>query len=88
MPDSLIQMKGIAKTFPGVVALNNVSLDLNQGEILSIVGENGAGKSTLMKILCGEYPWGTYEGEIHMNGCPLQLHSPRLAERAGIAMIH
>ncbi|MCL2128494.1 MAG: sugar ABC transporter ATP-binding protein [Treponema sp.] len=89
MPETdLIQMRGITKTFPGVVALNNVSLELKQGEILSIVGENGAGKSTLMKILSGDYPWGRYEGEILMNGAPLCIQSPRYAERAGIAMIY
>jgi ABC-type sugar transport system ATPase subunit len=85
---SLIQMKGITKTFPGVVALNNVSLELGKGEVLSLVGENGAGKSTLMKILSGDYPHGSYEGEILMNGVPLHIHSPRHAEKAGIAMIY
>ena len=86
--DSLIQMRGIVKTFPGVTALDNVSLDLQKGEILSLVGENGAGKSTLMKILCGDYPSGTYGGEILMNGVHLPIYSPRHAEKAGIAMIH
>ena len=85
--DTLIQMTGIVKTFPGVTALNNVSLDLKKGEILSLIGENGAGKSTLMKILSGDYPYGTYDGDVIMNGVPLHIHSPRHAERAGIAMI-
>ncbi|MDR3338152.1 MAG: ATP-binding cassette domain-containing protein, partial [Treponema sp.] len=59
MGENLIEMKGITKTFPGVVALNDISLELRKGEILSLVGENGAGKSTLMKVLSGDYPWGT-----------------------------
>ncbi|MDR0399793.1 MAG: sugar ABC transporter ATP-binding protein [Treponema sp.] len=86
--DSLIEMRGITKTFPGVVALNDVSIDLKKGEILSLIGENGAGKSTLMKILSGDYPHGSYGGEIVMDGAPLRISSPGYAEKAGIAMIY
>jgi D-xylose transport system ATP-binding protein len=86
--NTLLTMEGITKTFPGVVALNDVSVDLNRGEILSLVGENGAGKSTLMKILSGDYPHGSYEGEIVMEGVPLRISSPHYAEKAGIAMIY
>jgi D-xylose transport system ATP-binding protein len=86
--DNLIEMRGITKTFPGVVALNDVSIDLRSGEILSLVGENGAGKSTLMKILSGDYPHGSYGGEIIMEGVPLRISSPGYAEKAGIAMIY
>jgi ABC-type sugar transport system ATPase subunit len=86
--DNLIEMRGITKTFPGVVALNDISIDLKKGEILSLVGENGAGKSTLMKILSGDYPYGSYEGEIIMEGAPLRISSPGYAEKAGIAMIY
>jgi ABC-type sugar transport system ATPase subunit len=86
--DNLIEMRNITKNFPGVVALNDVSIDLKKGEILSLVGENGAGKSTLMKILSGDYPHGSYGGEIIMEGVPLHISSPGYAEKAGIAMIY
>lgn len=60
----LLEMKNITKTFGVVKAVDNVSLRVNAGEIISLCGENGSGKSTLMKVLCGIYPHGTYEGEI------------------------
>ncbi|MDR2375794.1 MAG: sugar ABC transporter ATP-binding protein [Treponema sp.] len=86
--DNLIEMRGITKTFPGIVALDDVSIDLKKGEILSLVGENGAGKTTLMKILSGDYSHGSYGGEIIMEGVPLRISSPGYAEKAGIAMIY
>ncbi len=64
----ILQMQNITKTFPGVQALSNVNLEINPGEIHSLVGENGAGKSTLMKILSGVYPYGNYEGQIIIKG--------------------
>ncbi len=88
MSDVLLEMKHITKTFPGVVALNDVSIDLRKGEIMSLIGENGAGKSTLMKILAGDYPHGSYTGEITLDGEPLHISSTRYAEKAGIAMIY
>lgn len=85
----ILKMEHMTKRFPGVVALNDVGIELYEGEILSLVGENGAGKSTLMKILAGDYPYGSYEeGEITLDGQPLRISSPRYAEKAGIAMIH
>lgn len=60
-------MKNITKKFGDVVALNNISIS-RTGEILSLCGENGSGKSTLMKVLCGIYPSGDYEGEIYFSG--------------------
>ncbi len=59
----LLEMKNITKKFGEVVALNNISISLETGEILSLCGENGSGKSTLMKVLCGIYPAGDYEGK-------------------------
>ena len=55
MEDYILQMKDITKTFPGVTALDSVSLDVRRGEVHALVGENGAGKSTLMKVLSGAY---------------------------------
>jgi len=84
----LLEMRNITKVFPGVRALDGVTFDLFAGEIHALVGENGAGKSTLMKILGGVYPYGTYEGEILVDGRPQVLHKVRDAEQAGIAVIY
>ena len=73
MMNYILEMKNVTKKFPGVLALNKVTLQLKKGEILGICGENGAGKSTLMKILSGTYPYGTYEGEILYDGVPVKL---------------
>jgi len=82
----LLAMRHIAKSFPGVTALSDVSLTLRSGEVLCVVGENGAGKSTLMKILAGAQR--ADEGEILVDGTPVQIASPRAAERLGIGMIY
>ncbi len=63
----LLEMKNITKTFGSVKAIDNVCLRLNAGEIVSLCGENGSGKSTLMKVLCGIYPHGSYEGRCCSN---------------------
>ena len=87
-PTNLLEMRSITKTFPGVVALEDVSLAVRQGEIHAICGENGAGKSTLMKVLSGVYPHGTYEGEIVFGGEPVQFRGIRDSESRGIVIIH
>lgn len=84
----VVKMNHITKAFPGIVALNDVSIELNRGELISLCGENGAGKSTLMKILSGEYPYGTYSGEIIVNDKIVKITSNRAAENLGIAMIY
>ena len=84
----LLEMKNITKTFGAVKAIDNVSLRLNAGEVVSLCGENGSGKSTLMKVLCGIYPHGSYEGEIIFSGETLQPGHIRDTERKGIAIIH
>jgi D-xylose transport system ATP-binding protein len=84
----LLEMKNITKAFGAVKAVDNVSLRLNAGEVLSLCGENGSGKSTLMKVLCGIYPWGSYDGEIIFAGETLQAGHIRDTERKGIAIIH
>jgi ribose transport system ATP-binding protein len=82
----LLRMAGIAKTFPGVRALDGVSFEVNAGEVHALVGENGAGKSTLMKILAGAQPADS--GEIVVDGNPVAIDGPRTAERLGIGMIY
>ena len=79
-------MRGIGKTFPGVHALDDVTLTLERGEVLALVGENGAGKSTLMKILSGAQPADC--GSIAIDGREVQIGNPRDAERLGIGMIY
>ncbi|MBK9217869.1 MAG: ATP-binding cassette domain-containing protein [Uliginosibacterium sp.] len=81
-------MKGITKRFPGVVALKDVNLVVETGEIHAICGENGAGKSTLMKVLSGVYPAGTYDGEILLEGRQHRFDSIRDSEEQGIIIIH
>jgi general nucleoside transport system ATP-binding protein len=81
-----IEMRGIVKRFPGVVANDGVTLSVRPGEIHALLGENGAGKSTLMKILYGLYH--PDEGEILLDGEPVRFHGPRDAVEAGLGMVH
>ncbi|MBU3031114.1 multiple monosaccharide ABC transporter ATP-binding protein [Paracoccus marinaquae] len=85
---ALLEMRNITKTFPGVKALDNVSLSVREGEIHAICGENGAGKSTLMKVLSGVYPTGSYDGEIHYDGGTAAFRGIRDSEDRGIIIIH
>jgi putative multiple sugar transport system ATP-binding protein len=85
---ALLEMHNITKTFPGVKALDNVSLEVREGEIHAICGENGAGKSTLMKVLSGVYPVGTYDGQIVYDGQPARFSGIRDSEDRGIIIIH
>ncbi len=84
----ILEMRSITKEFPGVKALDRVSLVVKAGEIHSICGENGAGKSTLMKVLSGVYPYGTYEGEIVFQGHESRFRNIGSSEAAGIVIIH
>ena len=81
-----VQLTGITKRFPGVVANSDVNLTVAAGEVHAICGENGAGKSTLMKILYGMQP--PDEGQIEINGEPIKLRNPQDAIKAGIGMVH
>ena len=82
----LLEMRGIGKRFPGVVALDNVSIQVGAGEVVALCGENGAGKSTLMKILGGVYQPDA--GEILVDGQPVKISNVNDAMRLGIAFIH
>ncbi len=84
----ILEMRGITKEFPGVKALDDVTLKVGKGTIHSICGENGAGKSTLMKVLSGVYPYGTYSGQILFEGKEIRFKSIKESEQAGIAIIH
>jgi len=86
--DFILEMSHIGKVFPGVVALDDVTLKVRRGEIHAICGENGAGKSTLMKVLSGVHPFGTYTGEIFIDGKLAEFHTIRASEAAGIVIIH
>jgi ribose transport system ATP-binding protein len=83
---TLLEVRSLSKRFPGVRALHNVSLILERGEVLAVIGENGAGKSTLMKILAGVQEPDS--GEILLDGKPVRIDSVRAAEHLGIALIH
>ena len=82
----ILEMRGIAKQFPGVRALDGVDFRAFPGEVMALMGENGAGKSTLMKILCGAYP--RTEGQIVFQGKALEIKGPRDAQLEGISIIH
>ena len=84
----LLRMDHITKVFPGVKALDNVNLSVEEGEIHALVGENGAGKSTLMNVLSGIYPYGTYEGDIVYEGEVCKFQKIKDSEKKGIVIIH
>lgn len=83
----LFEMQHVTKRFPGVVALKGVTLKVYKDTIHGLVGENGAGKSTLMKILAGTYPYGSYDGELLLNGSRLELKSAADALDKGIGIV-
>jgi len=85
---TILEMKHVTKRFPGVIALKDVSLKVKEGEILAICGENGAGKSTLMKILSGSYAKKDYEGELWIDGKPVDFTSVAIATKQGIEMVY
>lgn len=86
VPDELLRIEGIRKTFPGVVALDSVDFDLRRGEVHVLLGENGAGKSTLIKMLSGAYRPDS--GRVFAEGREVRIHSAQDAERLGIATIY
>ncbi len=84
----VLEMRHVTKRFPGVLALDDVNLDLRKGEILGVCGENGAGKSTLMKVLSGSYSNREYEGEIVIDGVVQKFENVAMAQKAGIEMVY
>lgn len=88
MANTLLEMKNITKRFGPVVALENVNLEVTEGEIHALCGENGAGKSTLMNVLSGIYQYGTYEGDIIYDGKTCQFQNIKDSEKEGIVIIH
>ena len=83
---AVVKIRSVSKRFPGVQALEDVSLDIRPGEVHAVAGENGAGKSTLMKLLSQlERP---SDGTIEVDGKPVRFRNPRHAQRLGIAMVH
>ena len=83
---NIIEFRHITKTFPGIIACNDISLDIRKGEIHALLGENGAGKSTLMSVLFGMYQ--PEAGEIIIRGKPTKVRGPREATALGIGMVH
>ena len=88
MAKTLLEMKNITKRFGPVVALENVNLEVTEGEIHALCGENGAGKSTLMNVLSGIYQYGTYEGDIVYDGNICKFQNIKDSEKLGIVIIH
>lgn len=87
MPEqTVLQLSGIYKSFPGVKALQNVAFRLQKGEIHALMGENGAGKSTLIKVLTGVYSMDA--GSVTIDGKPVTIHSPQAAQNAGISTVY
>src|SRR5919109_434089 len=85
-PEVVLELRGITKQFPGVLANDHVDFDLRRGDVHALLGENGAGKSTLMSILYGLYH--PDEGEILVEGEPVKADSPSKAIDIGIGMVH
>ncbi|MDQ0115753.1 multiple monosaccharide ABC transporter ATP-binding protein [Paenibacillus harenae] len=86
--NNILEMRDITKTFPGVKALEDVNLQVKEGEIHALMGENGAGKSTLMKVLSGVYPHGSYTGDILYKGNVCEFKDITNSEKLGIVIIH
>ena len=85
---TILEMAHITKEFPGVKALDDVTFKVEKGEIHFLVGENGAGKSTLMKVLSGVHPYGSYEGQVIINGEVQEYKTIKDSEQAGLAIIY
>jgi D-xylose transport system ATP-binding protein len=85
--EPILKVRNLSKRFPGVLAVSSVSIDIFQGEVMALIGQNGAGKSTFIQTLAGAHPYGTYTGEVIINGNELRARGVADAEAAGIVMI-
>ncbi|MBR6810775.1 MAG: ATP-binding cassette domain-containing protein, partial [Clostridia bacterium] len=88
MSNTILKMQNITKEFPGVKALDNVNIEVTEGEIHALCGENGAGKSTLMKVLSGIHAYGSYEGQVFYQGKECHFKNIKDSEKEGIVIIH
>ncbi|MDR2072315.1 MAG: ATP-binding cassette domain-containing protein [Spirochaetaceae bacterium] len=88
MSNYILEIENLTKDFPGVRALDDISLKIEKGEIHSLCGENGAGKSTLMSVISGVYPKGDYQGKVFYKGKETNYHSVKDSEKEGLAIIH
>ncbi|MDR2209929.1 MAG: sugar ABC transporter ATP-binding protein [Spirochaetaceae bacterium] len=88
MSEYILEIQNLTKDFPGVRALEDISLKIERGEIHSLCGENGAGKSTLMSVISGVYPKGDYQGKVFYKGKETNYHSVKDSEKEGLAIIH
>lgn len=88
MGNTILKMQNITKVFPGVKALDNVNIEVTEGEIHALCGENGAGKSTLMNVLSGIYPYGTYDGNVIYQDHECRFKNIKDSEKEGIVIIH
>ena len=88
MSENILEMRNIVKQFPATRALDDVNFEVKRGSIHALVGENGAGKSTLMKVLSGQWPYGTYEGDVIYNDEVCKFNNIKDSERKGIVIIH
>lgn len=86
--EKILEMRHVTKRFPGVIALDDISIEVHRGEVLAICGENGAGKSTLMNILSGKYNCSQYEGEIYIEGKKQNFTCVAASKAAGIEMVY
>ncbi|WP_250515878.1 sugar ABC transporter ATP-binding protein [Caballeronia sp. INDeC2] len=83
----VLSLRGVSKSFGGILAVSGVRIDVAPGEVVALVGENGAGKSTLMKIISGVYPADSFEGEMLLDGATARFRNVREAESAGIVLV-